>query len=329
MRVLSRSSWLVAACLALAACSSGAAPPSDGAAPTGPPASMPGPTAPGAPSLLAPSRNPGLMPTTRPAGPGAGAAGVPRFDHVVVAVFENHGYARIVGSQDAPYLNRLAARGVLLTDSHGVTHPSQPNYLALFSGGTHGIPDDSCPHDLPGVANLGSQLETVGRSFTGYAEGLPSVGYPGCTAGQSSYARKHAPWVNFPAVPAQRSRPWSDFPTDFAALPSVALVVPDLCHDMHDCAVSVGDTWAAAHLDPYARWAATHNSLLIVTFDEDEGTGTATGRIPTILAGDHVRPGRYGGPVDHYRVLRTVEAAFGLPGLGLAGSRTPIAEIWR
>ena len=116
------------------------------------------------------------------------------------------------------------------------------------------------------------------------------------------------------------------------ARPSVSFVVPNLCNDMHDCPVSTGDSWAAAHLDPYVRWAATHNSLLIVTWDEDENTdaGRATGgHIPTILAGAHLVPGRFAGPVDHYRVLRTVEAAFGLPGLGTAASRAPIGGIWR
>src|SRR5947209_3078789 len=67
---------------------------------------------------------------------------VPRFDHIVVAVFENHGYAQVIGAGQAPYLNELASRGALLTDAHGLTHPSQPNYIGMFAGSTYGATDD-------------------------------------------------------------------------------------------------------------------------------------------------------------------------------------------
>jgi acid phosphatase len=269
------------------------------------------------------------MPSPTPARSTA-PTGVPRWDHIVVAVFENHGYGRVIGSTAAPYLNRLAAAGLLLTDSHGVTHPSQPNYLALFSGSTHGVSDDGCPRDIAGTGNLGSQLLAAGRTFAGYSEGMPADGYRGC-AGGDGYARKHNPWVDFTVLPASVNRTFADFPADYGELPTVSFVVPNLCDDMHDCAVSTGDAWAGAHLSGYVAWATTHNSLLIVTWDEDEGNDPSTGggHIPTILAGDHLVPGRYAGPVDHYRILRTVEAAYGLPGLGLAADRTPIGGVWR
>jgi acid phosphatase len=244
----------------------------------------------------------------------------------VIAVFENKGYDQIIGGSQAPYLNRVAGQGALFTDSHAVTHPSQPNYIALFSGSTQGITNDSCPHDLPTTANLGSQLAGAGLSFVGYSEELPWPGYRGCSNG-TSYARKHAPWVDFTAVPASANRSLSDLPTDFRRLPTVSFVVPNLCNDMHDCPVSTGDSWAAAHLDGYLRWAGTHNSALIITFDEDDNG--PTNQIVTIVAGQHVAPGRYGEPVDHYRLLRTIEAGYGLPGLGTAASRTPITDIWR
>jgi acid phosphatase len=260
-----------------------------------------------------------------PAGP------VPRPDHIVVAVFENHGYDQVVGNGQAPYLNGLAAQGALLTDARGITHPSQPNYLALFAGSTYGVRDDSCPRDLAGTANLGSQLAAAGLSFAGYSDGMPSTGYRGCGGGDG-YARKHNPWVDFTALPASVNRTFADFPSAFDSLPTVSFVVPNLCHDMHDCSVSTGDSWARTNLDPYVRWAAGHNSLLIVTWDEDENSGGSSGggHIPTMLVGGPVTPGaRYGGSVDHYGMLRTIEAAYGLPGLGTAGSRQPVTGIWR
>jgi hypothetical protein len=64
---------------------------------------------------------------------GKKSAVVPRPDRVVLVILENEQCSSITGSAQAPYLNELVARGANLTHSHGVTHPSQPNYLALFS----------------------------------------------------------------------------------------------------------------------------------------------------------------------------------------------------
>lgn len=248
---------------------------------------------------------------------------LPRFAHIVVVVEENRSYSDVIGNSDAPYLNRLAGRGALLTHSYGVTHPSEPNYLALFSGSTHGLTDDSCPHDYVG-RNLGAQLLAHGQTFVGYSQSLPRTGYAGCTFG--AYARKHAPWTNFSNVPSSRSRPMRLFPTDFSRLPRLAFVIPDLDHDMHDGTIAQADTWLRDHLARYARWARTHDSLLIVTWDEDDRS--ANNHIPGLLVGAHVTAGRYRDWVDHYRLLRTIEAMCRVPALGIAAHRTPLRGMW-
>src|SRR5690242_19662916 len=71
---------------------------------------------------------------------------LPAYDHVVVVVEENHSYSGIVGNPNAPYMTSLANNGARMTQSFAVAHPSEPNYLALFSGSTQGLTDDSCPH---------------------------------------------------------------------------------------------------------------------------------------------------------------------------------------
>jgi hypothetical protein len=90
--------------------------------------------------------------------------------------------------------------------------------------------------------------------------------------------------------------------------------------------VATGDSWARTHLDRYAQWAKTHNSLLIVTFDEDDSG--ANNRIATFFVGDHIRKGNYSLHIDHYRVLRTIEGIFRLPALGAARNRTPITNVF-
>ncbi|MBO0871348.1 MAG: acid phosphatase, partial [Micromonosporaceae bacterium] len=257
-----------------------------------------------------------------PASPAAPSGARGRPDHVVVVVFENKAYSQVAGSGGAPYLNQLAAGGLLFERFAAVAHPSEPNYLALFSGSTQGLRSDKCPLSFPGVPTLASQLAAAGLSFVGYAEGLPRAGDTTCSAGR--YARKHAPWFDFPGAPA--GQPYSAFPKDFAKLPTVSFVIPDLCHDMHDCSVRTGDDWARANLEPYRAWAQTHNSLLVVTLDEDDNQ--PGNHIFTAITGAGVRPGRFTEPVDHYRLLRTIESWYGLPGLGLAAQRAPVPGVW-
>ena len=251
-------------------------------------------------------------------------AAVPEPTHIVVIVMENHAYGQIIGDPAAPFINDLARRGALFTRSYAITHPSQPNYLGLFSGSTQGITDDGCPNRFT-APNLAADLNKAGKSFAGYAEDLPGPGSPVCSAGD--YARKHVPWANFSNVPSSASLPFTSFPaTAFAQLPTVSFVIPNLCHDMHDCSVATGDTWLRAHIGGYADWAMTHDSLLILTWDEDDsGQGN---HIATIFVGQKVRPGSYAELITHYSVLATIEAAYALPRDGQAVTATPITDIW-
>ena len=257
--------------------------------------------------------------------PSASAAPVPlpRPDHVLVVVMENKDPGEVLNSRQAPYLTALAKEGASFTNAHAETHPSQPNYIALFSGSTQGVTDNDCGHAIA-QPNLGSELIAAGHTFAGYAEALPQAGSTVCTAGR--YARKHSPWVNFTNLPRTTTNLPASALTSWDSLPTVAFLTPDLCHDMHDCPVSTGDTWAKQHLDAYAQWAKAHNSLLIVTFDENDGRPDNT--ILTVFAGAGVKPGRYGEAADHYRVLRTIENFYGLPPLGNAAQQSPLTDVF-
>jgi acid phosphatase len=264
--------------------------------------------------------------TNRPAGFSAArtSASLPRPAHVVVIIEENKTLAQILGSGSAPYLNELVRQGALFTASHGVGHPSLPNYFALFAGLTNDN-GDGCP--ATGISktapNLGSELLAAGQSFTGYAEGLPAPGFMGCWSGE--YARKHAPWVQFSNVPRSDSLPLDSL-RSFDQLPTVAFIVPDLDDDMHDGSIKEGDDWFVNHVRPLLAWAKSHDTLVIVTWDEGFDQSNS---IPTIFAGPMVKAGRYAEPVTHYRVLRTIEALYGLEPTGRAADVAPISDTWR
>jgi acid phosphatase len=239
---------------------------------------------------------------------------------------ENHSYGQIIGNRDAPYINNLAAHGALFTAAHAVTHPSEPNYLALFSGSTHGVTSDACPLWFRGP-NLASSLAAKHLTFRGFSESMPNDGYTGCGGG-TNYARKHNPWVDFTNVPASDNLRFSRFPAKFAALPTVSFVIPNLCHDMHNCSVGTGDSWLRANLSGYVQWARTNNSVLVLTFDE-AGHGTPSNHITTIFAGQHVKPGRYALNINHYSVLRSIEDLYGLPRINQSATASSLNMIWR
>ncbi len=251
--------------------------------------------------------------------------------HIVVVIEENHGFDNIIGSIEAPYLNQLATAGAVFTQSYALAHPSQPNYLWLFAGDDCGVVSNGVPEKLPFIQpNLGAALRAHDMSFIGYSEGLPGAGSTVATAG--NYARKHNPWVNWQGngvngLPVTCNLPLTIWPTNLDDLPTVAFVVPDAQNDMHDGSIRKADDWAAKHLGPYVDWAATHNSLLIVTFDEDDHH--CNQRIPTFFVGPMVKPGAYDQKIDHRMVLRTITALCGLPPFGHAAEVQAIANCWK
>jgi phospholipase C len=258
--------------------------------------------------------------------PAAAAQSIPTPAHIVIVVEENHSSANVIGNQSAPFMNQLAANGALMAQSYAETHPSEPNYLALFSGSTFGLTSDACPVDAHAAPNLGAELLAAGYTFAGFSEDLPAVGSPVCAAGK--YARKHVPWANFSNVPPATSVPFSAFNAraDYSSLPTVSFVIPNLDNDMHDGTIAAADAWLQQNLGAYANWAVVNNSLLIVTWDEDDNG--PTNQIPTMIFGADVKPGQYNEVISHYNVLSTVEQMYGLPKTGLAANAPAINSIW-
>ena len=257
----------------------------------------------------------------------AGAASPPAPDHVVIVIEENHSFAQVIGNSGAPYMNFLAGNGATFTSFYAITHPSQPNYIQFFSGDNQGVTDNTVP--APGAPfttpNFGAALLASGATFVGYCDGLPG---PGSTVSSSgAYVRKHNPWVNWQGsgtnqLPAALNQPFTAFPTDFSILPRVSIVVPDLNHDMHDGTIAQADAWLEANLGAYAQWAMENNSLLIVTWDEDESA--SRNRIPTIFYGPMVKTGERTQTWTLHDLFRTVGDLYGAAPSGLSAKATPI-----
>jgi len=236
---------------------------------------------------------------------------------VVVLVMENKERGSVIGSKSAPYLTRLARTYAIASRSYAIRHPSLPNYLALVSGSTQGITADCTACQAKGP-NLGTQLTAKGISWRSYLEGLPNPCFNGAFAGR--YAKKHDPFAYWRSTRCGHRASFDVLDRDLrrGTLPAFALVVPDLCHDMHDCSVSVGDKYLSV-LVPRLLKALGPRGYLVLTFDEGSSSVHGGGRIPTIVAGPGVVRGRaLASAVTHYGVLRTIEDTFGLPYLGAA-----------
>jgi hypothetical protein len=194
------------------------------------------------------------------------------YQHIVEIMMENTSYNTIIGNPDAPNINALANNYGLATNYFGVTHPSEPNYVANIGGSYFGIQDDNQFYCTPAMSatdphctgttvnhtvsdpSLADQLTAAGKTWKGYFQSLPPTPPAGqlVTTGPNAngpytfkypsnsnalYASKHNPFVNFAGTQNEIAKmvPDTQLATDLSknALPNFSLVVPDQCHDMH------------------------------------------------------------------------------------------------
>jgi hypothetical protein len=246
---------------------------------------------------------------------------VPSFNHIYLIVMENHEYGSIVGNSHAPYVNWLIRHYGLATNYRAVTHPSLPNYLALFAGSTFGIHDDGI-HNLT-ARNLADQLAAHGRSWHVYAQDLPSRCYTGRAAyggvdlagAAGWYVRSHEPAISFTDISRYFTR--CGRITRLAGFSPTAasfeLIVPNLTNDMHNGTIAQGDAFLRAFVPRITGSSAFATSLLVITWDEGTTNLGGGGHVATIVISRAVKTGfRSSISHTHYSVLRTVEDAWAL-----------------
>lgn len=289
--------------------------------------------------------SPGSTAAPRPSAPPppAPASGVPAFSHVFVIVMENNEYGNIIGSGAAPYINSLANSYGLATNYYGASHPSLPNYLALTAGSTFGITSD-CTTCYVNATNIADQVEASGRSWKAYMEDMPSPCYTG--ASYANYAMKHDPFMYYNDIRTNAARcsahvvPFAQFSADMSSgnVPNFVWITPNMCDDMHDCAVSTGDNWLRSVVPTITGSAAFRNGgVLFITWDEGSSSAgccgdTAGGHVATLVISPRSIPGyRSGVAENHYGLLRTVEDALRLSHLNAASwaSNVPLREYFR
>src|SRR5205085_11728134 len=219
------------------------------------------------------------------------------YRHVVWIVFENKQYSQIIGSSNAPYINSVADECGLATNFYAEGHPSLPNYIAMTSGSTQGITDDSPPSSHPlSAASIFSQTGTGG--WKSLEESMPT----NCDLTDANpYAVRHNPAAYYTNVRADcggqdiRLGSTPDIGSRFT------FITPNLCNDMHDCSVSTGDNWLSSFLPKILNSAQYQagSTAVFITWDEDDFSSNQ--HIATIVVSPSTAPGTTGGATyNHY-----------------------------
>lgn len=292
------------------------------------------------------------------------APAFPQYSHVFLILDENLSYSQVIGSPDAPEINALAADYGLATHYTGVGDPSEPNYVGMLGGSTFGISDDN-PYFWPGHTvnqpNLMSQLEAAGMTWKAYLQGIPYAGYRGycypakCLGipdADALYRAKHNGIVNFADMqtPAEFAKqvPYTQFATDLASgnVPNFSYIIPDECHDIHgappfctdsDKAGSVDQNWLIAtgdgvvgnlvgEITSSSLWQSGSNAIMLTS---DEGNNPNQTVATVVITSHGPRGVKDNTGYDHYSLLASLEAAFGLGCLQNSCSATPMTPLFQ
>ncbi len=251
--------------------------------------------------------------------PSLATAQVPRSNHVVVVVEENHSYSSVIGNSSMPYLNSLAAKYAVATQYYANTHPSIGNYLEMTAGQI--ITNNDGSTATVTADNMVRHLLSAAKTWKSYAEGLPSVGYIGADTG--SYIEHHNPFSYFSdvrnsSVERLNLVPATRFLTDVSnhTLPQFSFLVPDNANNGHNGTLAQADSWLKAHIAPLLSSSAfQQDGILIILFDESFSTDTAHGggHVAAVIVGPRVKRGYKSTLLyQHQSLLRTVLTAVGV-----------------
>lgn len=250
--------------------------------------------------------------TTSPATP-ASHAGGQALDHVFIIMLENHEADHVIGDPAAPYITSLAATYGTATQYFGVTHTSEPNYIAATSGDTWWNNTDGTwsggtqyPH-----TNIVDELEARHIPWAAYMQAMPTAGYlPDSwpATGGALYASKHNPFILYNDIRLNPQRaadvkPYTDMAADLNGPnpPRYVWISPDQCNDMHGGVTTAipgypetpcpynnvpgdaNDEALKAKADAFVKTAVqtithskawTGNSVIFLTADESDYDGT-------------------------------------------------------
>ncbi len=273
-------------------------------------------------------------------------SGISNFQHVFVIMMENTSYTSLIGNPNAPFINATSQNFGSAANYFGVTHPSQPNYIAATSGSTNGVTGDG---DVTvNVPNIVDQLESNSRTWKAYMQSYALCTTPlDHSCGNQLYERKHNPFISYTDVQTNAARvakivDLSQFSTDLAnnTVPNYSWISPDQCHDMHGRAstpsdpcdfsqvqslIATGDAFLKATVNQIMNsqtWQNSNSAIFIIWDESDFPFGDTSGCCDANPGGGHVvslvllsenETARTSSVAyNHYSMLSTIEGAWNL-----------------
>ncbi|KAF8629451.1 hypothetical protein AX15_003445 [Amanita polypyramis BW_CC] len=259
------------------------------------------------------------------------------FKYFLQIWLENEDFATI---NTLPQFQAIAEQGIVLTNYNGITHPSEPNYVASVAGTNFGINDDGY-YDIPAnQSSVFDLLEKKGLTWKSYNEDIPAPGWTGYSAKNGSYVRKHNPAIIFDSIGLNQTRsanvvPGELFKTDVANnnVPAYSFYTPNITNDGHD----TNGTFAGNWLDGFLRTTLANatfmrDALVLITFDESESY-TERNQVWSCLIGGAI-PDNLKNTTDdtfytHYSALHTVELNWDLGSLNRGDANTTLANVFK
>ena len=271
-------------------------------------------------------------PATSAARPSPVVAARRRVSKILVIMEENHSLDLVFPS-GMPYLWNVARAYGRATAWTDVSHPSLPNYLAIFAGSIFDNPQDCSPG--PGCQYAGptvfGQAIANGRSARSYEESMPT---PCDVSNSGDYDVNHNPWAYFPGesglcqannLPAGTVTAGA-LASDLRAgtLPNVGLITPNLMHDGHDGTLAQADAWLSSWMRSILAgpdWLAGRLAVVVV-FDEGETTET----VPFVILAPGVSGAVITRPLNHYSLTLLIDQVAGVAPLRHAAGSPAIAD---
>ncbi|KAJ2963245.1 hypothetical protein NQZ79_g1753 [Umbelopsis isabellina] len=235
------------------------------------------------------------------------------YDRIVIFVLENTDYSTAAAN---PYLSSLAQKhtGVTLTNYLAITHPSQPNYVAMISGSPSGVLLDF--DSTINRKNIVDLLEAKGISWKSYQQAYP--GNCNTATSTSTYYRKHNPFISFPSITGNATRCAKIVNSDQLDTDIANNAVPQINNDAHNTNVTYAASWLQSYLEPrISNPAFSTNTLFVLTFDESANY-LNNNQVFTVLFGPAVQRSSLtdGNKYNHYSILKSVEDNWNLGNLG-------------
>ncbi|MFI4957070.1 MAG: alkaline phosphatase family protein [Gammaproteobacteria bacterium] len=260
------------------------------------------------------------------------------FQKVVFIVFENENASDTLTFET---FKEVSQNGAYFNNFHAVARPSQPNYIAMTSGSTLGVTNNSnVDLDATSIVNL---LDNGGRSWKVYAENYPGNCFTGSSSPDNLYKRKHNPFISYTYISGNPTRcanivnAQDNFTQDVNTnnLPDYSFYLPNIPHSGHD-GVEVADTWLRTFMYPIMQTFKNNNEsvLFVLTFDESNpdvnDPGYAENKVYTVFYGSMVNTMQVSENDNFYNLLRTLEDIWNLGTLGrndeTATAITP--DVW-